>query len=226
MLTHGMPIAGRCWRCDYDLRGNERAEVCPECGSPRVVSVTIDESQFVRAVIALEDAGLLVSKRQPGGVLGSIGVITGLGIVNVPWRELDHADEVLEAAGIHTSIGALPIVDRAEPTCPRCEAELDPEGPECCAACGGPFQWVEIDQATDDVDEPVPDCPRDRESGRQALISLAGGKMLIVLVILIFSVSTRVGWVASIVLACVALSYSMFGGRGPGSDEDQRTPPP
>ena len=38
-----------------------------------------------------------------------------------------------------------PIVDRGEPVCPRCSAELDVNGPELCPACGSPFRWVEID---------------------------------------------------------------------------------
>ncbi|MHC5023806.1 MAG: hypothetical protein ACYTGG_07830 [Planctomycetota bacterium] len=141
---------GHCYRCGYDLRGI-KSDACPECGMPATVPIEIpDAQQFHLARAALERDGLLVRFTNPGGSIGTIGILAGgnlatPGYLYVDSRHAEAIEKCLGEAGVPWVFGALPIVDRAEPRCPTCGGELDPAGPEVCRTCGAAFQWVEIE---------------------------------------------------------------------------------
>lgn len=147
----GPPPAGHCMRCGYDLRGID-SQVCPECGLPKSVPIGISDSrQFHIARAALEGEGLLIKSQEPIGGAGlaanSIGAISQTGWLWVSVCDLERVEACLDEAGVASSIGAQPIVDRSEPNCPKCNSALDPHGREQCPQCGALFQWVEIDES-------------------------------------------------------------------------------
>ena len=158
------PVAAQdvhCFACGYDLRGSNAAR-CPECGTPKSIPIGIDDSQqFHQARARLEHEGLLVRHVDPGGPLGVLGIAEGLpsrtGWLWVSALELDRVERCLDELGVVSSIGARPIVDRAEPVCPKCGSALDPDGAETCPVCAAAFQWVEIDEP--DVDNTGLICP-------------------------------------------------------------------
>ncbi len=142
--------ANFCLRCGYDLRGNTSGK-CPECGLGATVVVGVHDSlQFHRARAALERDQLLLRAIAPG--VGDAGYVYAFGSpITTGWlwvdaTQLDRVEACLDEAGVASWIGNLPIVDRSEPTCPKCNFPLDPQGPDTCPECGSPFQWV------DDVD--------------------------------------------------------------------------
>ena len=138
----------KCERCGYDLRGIS-SKLCPECGAPLdfIIVPIIDPEQFHFAHAALEKENLISRFINPGGALGISAEISGdrSGWLWIRADEADRAEEILDELGIITSLGAKPIVDRAEPLCPKCDRALDANGPEVCEHCGTLFQWVDIE---------------------------------------------------------------------------------
>lgn len=139
---------GRCYACGYDLRGNTSG-TCPECGRSAPVIIAIhDREEFHYAKAALEQENLIVRAQQPGGVFGAIAIEygSGTGWLWVDQNDLERAEELLDELGITAHINThRPIVDRSEPNCPKCNAELDLYGRPQCSKCGTHFDWVEIE---------------------------------------------------------------------------------
>jgi rubrerythrin len=142
------PFVGRCMACGYDLRGCN-SDRCPECGLSRQLdTITIQDSvQYHRARAALEREGLLTRFMDPSGAeeIGASG-LRHPGWLWVDQTKLDRVEEILDELGIPNSINSRPIVDRSEPTCPRCSGMLDSYGPEQCPHCGALFTWVNISE--------------------------------------------------------------------------------
>lgn len=137
-----------CERCGYDLRGIS-SKLCPECGAPLdfIIVRIVEPQQFHFARAALEKENLISRFINPGGAMGIIAELTSdrSGWLWIRADEADRAEEILDELGIITSLGAKPIVDRAEPLCPKCDRALDANGPEVCEHCGTLFQWVDIE---------------------------------------------------------------------------------
>jgi rubrerythrin len=136
-----------CEQCGYDLRGIS-SKLCPECGGPIdfLIVRIVDPQQFHFARAALEKENLVSRFINPGGSMGINAEITGdrSGWLWVRSDAADRAEEIFDDLGIVTSLGARPIVDRAEPVCPKCEHKLDVNGPETCPACNAEFDWIEV----------------------------------------------------------------------------------
>lgn len=147
----------RCHVCGYDLRGTEAA-VCPECGTARVWRRLVfhDPREFAAAAHALHTAGVRSANFDPkGGFLGMGSVLGGAATAGEIWigtTDALRAVVTLEQAGVHVP---MPIVDRSEPSCPRCGERLDPDGPEHCPSCGALFHWIEIEEPEIDTTELV-----------------------------------------------------------------------
>lgn len=143
---------GRCYACGYDLRGNTSG-TCPECGRSAPVLITIhDREGFHYAKAALEQENLVVRAIQPGGVMGAVAIEygSGTGWLWVDQNDLERAEELLDEMGITAHINTQrPIVDRSEPFCPKCNAELDVFGRTRCSKCATDFDWVEIETPSD-----------------------------------------------------------------------------
>jgi predicted Zn-ribbon and HTH transcriptional regulator len=138
-----------CYACGYDLQGNTTGR-CPECGRSAPVMVGIeDPADFHHARAALEVEGLVIRAIQPGGSLGTLGITYGgprTGWLCIDQNSLERVEEILDELGITANINtSRPIVDRSEPNCPKCNAELDLYGRAQCPECGTLFDWVEID---------------------------------------------------------------------------------
>lgn len=180
-----------CWACGYDMRGTTTGR-CPECGESGITPlVFLDPQEFVVARVALERDKVVKFVQEPGGSLGPWGQLHNFGTTaSVLWvsvSELTRIDKLLLEAGVMSSIGALPIIDRSEPACSRCGQHLDPHGPAICMACGLKFEWVEIGSQvadtinvlcacgcdlTDARDGHCPDCGAEirRESAEPAVV--------------------------------------------------------
>lgn len=136
----------RCAQCQYDLR-YAPSRVCPECGAPRALRVKFTSPEDLgRALAILQPRKLIVLGSdpdvEPGRRIGT-GALLRPGTI---WIRADRQEAVmalLEEAGIVPDAG-VPIVDRREPVCPHCAADLDPEKDEACPQCGGAIEWVEI----------------------------------------------------------------------------------
>ncbi|MGH7292969.1 MAG: hypothetical protein ACREJT_17240, partial [Myxococcota bacterium] len=117
--------------------------------------VFVDPKEFVVARVALEKDKLVKFVQEPGGMLGPWGQLHSLGTsASVLWvsvSELARVDKLLQEAGVVSSIGALPIIDRSEPNCSKCGNRLDPQGPATCMVCGLKFEWVEINPQIGDT---------------------------------------------------------------------------
>lgn len=115
------------------------------------ISISVNSpAEFHKARAALDNAGILISSINPGGAIGPIGLVHGFSNIN-GWLQIDasqakRAEAILDELGIPNSLNARPIVDRSEPACPACAAELDPAGPEVCPNCERAFWWVDIDE--------------------------------------------------------------------------------
>jgi hypothetical protein len=139
----------RCFNCDYDLRGVS-SNNCPECGAPRFWKrlAFLSDVVFRAAVHALEHERIDARVFDPRvGAINLPGFMGGQGVrgeILINAVEADRAVCALENAGIHVPV---PIVDRAEPACPACEARVDPEGPAQCPDCGTVFQWIETEES-------------------------------------------------------------------------------
>jgi hypothetical protein len=143
--TTQLPPAGTldacCIACGYDLRACTSI-VCSECAQPRRLRLEFSPDDFLRARAALGQRDMVLGEvhavndfmlgQQPGAIW----------ICSTRWPEARWA---LEAANISLRERGRPIVDRAEPICPRCGMALNPHGSETCPRCGNEFAWVEID---------------------------------------------------------------------------------
>jgi len=106
-------------------------------------------TEFHRAVAAFSPHKLIIRAREPTAGFPDIMGLTAApqGEIWVDLTRLDEIESVIEEEGLALSLEPRPIVDRAEPICPHCEAELDAENErERCPTCGGAFAWIEIDQ--------------------------------------------------------------------------------
>jgi hypothetical protein len=141
------PSRGHCAACGYDLRGSESAN-CPECGAPCSWDTLAihDPQQYHLAKAALERDRVLLDWMDPTVPNESnSSLLSG----HPGWLMYDRAhrnqvEEILDELGIVNSINVRPIVDRAEPQCPRCDMTLDARGPEECPKCGCQFMWITI----------------------------------------------------------------------------------
>jgi predicted amidophosphoribosyltransferase len=137
-----------CARCKYDLR-HSPARICPECGRPRLLAIAMPSpDEFERAATLLHQYDLLVSVRHPNAGPAWAGVDSVVGLQGIIWIRADQQELVRAALG-EAAIdiaGSAPLVDRAEPVCPHCGAELDPAGEARCPSCGGAIEWVEIEE--------------------------------------------------------------------------------
>lgn len=119
---------------------------------PRNRPITMaDTEQFHRARAALERDGLLVQFENPGGSLGTVGLLYGLGMsptgrLWVMDDQMERVTQCLVEAGLPAPLDARPIIDRSDPTCLDCGTPLDPDGPDVCPECGAAFSWVDIEQ--------------------------------------------------------------------------------
>jgi hypothetical protein len=137
-----MPVP-KCRLCDYDLRGID-SERCPECGTPCTWFHLkfFDLSEYQRAAVVLREANVVILEFDPGrGNLSVAGLGTAPTVYEIHFAalDLDRARAALDDAGIPLR---LPVVDRAEPWCPRCGEPLDAEA--TCPACRTAYQWVDV----------------------------------------------------------------------------------
>lgn len=96
----------------------------------------------------MERERLLADWIDPGGKWGPLqpaesGGTQVPGWISIERTDLDRAEEILDELGIPHAINTRPIVDRAEPICPKCDTTLDLDGPEQCPRCRVEFHWVE-----------------------------------------------------------------------------------
>jgi len=136
--------------CGYNVHG-VRSDVCPECGQEYYLAVGVfhEAGRFNAAAATLADEGIefrqvsLASPREVMNQLMGAGGSTanfGAAALFVKRNDWPVAKEIIAA------MRPLPIVDRSEPICPKCSAELDLNGTEQCSRCGTEFQWVEIEE--------------------------------------------------------------------------------
>jgi DNA-directed RNA polymerase subunit RPC12/RpoP len=145
-------VEPRCFECRYDLRATD-AERCPECAAPRLIRLEFAQrDHYERAYAALADRSLVARFRAPGGdALSLYGGPTTAGTVWIESTRRGEVLDVIEGAGVLPENVARPLVDRSEPICPTCGADVAPKGPPKCGSCGAAFHWVEIDEPTPDT---------------------------------------------------------------------------
>ncbi|MCI0363272.1 MAG: hypothetical protein L0219_05275 [Phycisphaerales bacterium] len=142
----------QCRGCGYNTRGLAVDE-CPECGATYLLRLaSFDLSgEYHAAAAALADDGIgiesviLPANTATFNQLFAVGDGQQLGMASifVKRSEFRRASAILK---VQVEEPKLPIVDRAEPICPKCSAALDQAGPEVCLQCGASFLWVEINQ--------------------------------------------------------------------------------
>jgi hypothetical protein len=101
----------------------------------------------MRSRVVLDGAGLVERTVDPGaGAAGLAHMVAGIVTAGEIWvasEDLDEAQRVLEANGLHLPV---PIVDRSEACCPTCHEPLELDEVSPCARCGGLYEWVDIDE--------------------------------------------------------------------------------
>lgn len=152
-------VEARCPTCGYQARGLT-ADQCPECGSTYLLRLAdFDASaEFHAAAAALLDDGIEIenviipANTATFNQLFTSGEGQQLGRASIFVKRSDfrRASAILT---LQIEEPPLPIVDRAEPVCPKCDVTIDSAGPEICPHCGASFLWVEIDQSP--VDGPA-----------------------------------------------------------------------
>lgn len=151
--------ARRCEFCGYDLRGITSVE-CPECGQAKTISLRFDDHEHYHlARAALEHADLLVSFVN-AGLAGEIVYAStkSAGWLRVSSTNYDRAVDVLNDIGVRWIEEQRVFIDRLEPICPRCNADLTGVSAEVCINCGVRLQWIDAPSTLNADDEIV--CPR------------------------------------------------------------------
>lgn len=145
------PIETRCIACGAEI-GRADDGCCPECGAAVALRIAIAGADgFNRALRELGAEGLLLDSKHPNSGPAGLGALVGASVDPIGYLWIDvvrheEAAAALERAGVAPEGTGVPLVDRAEPICPRCDAPLAPHGPERCPACDARFTWVAIDE--------------------------------------------------------------------------------
>lgn len=162
-------FAYRCRHCGYNARGAESFP-CPECGGELEVLLGVFTQQSLLNTVAdaLGDVGISyeIAELKPTyevfSTLFGRPAEFGTATIHVPRADIDRAREVLRAV---EESPPKPIVARADPVCPQCEAHLD-LGKDVCSGCGCAFQWVSDELIAEEKEDaaPVSETPPRRRS--------------------------------------------------------------
>lgn len=144
----------RCPVCRYDLRGTESV-ACPECGRPRIWRlVTCNNlAEYTAVRQTLLDAGVPHEEYLHFGGLEGATALVGGGeerfVLGIGLPQLAAASEALAQADLPLP---LLIIERGNPFCDVCSANLSAVSNGICPRCNSEFTWddeLDFGQAED-----------------------------------------------------------------------------
>lgn len=216
-----------CHACRTPLSPD--AMVCETCGAARRAWLEVTDKETLHRLRALLDHhGFLLETSAMGQSLAGLADVYGFRSPGMSrlWVEAARFDDIealLESHGISIASPGRPIVDRAEPTCPFCQADLDADGEAVCPSCGESFEWVEIgssedEDASDDLTDTNDDGFRLVGIALDAVAATIGLTIIILVGQRIYSAVIFFGVILAFLAAVrlpVWLRYARSGGSGP-----------
>lgn len=202
-------IVDACHACRAPLNPGEGQ--CETCGAIRRAWLDVSDKETMHRLRALLDHhGLLLETSALGQSLAGLADVYGFKAPGMSrlWVEAARFEDIealLETHGMSIASPGEPIVDRAEPVCPSCQADLDPQAEPICPSCGAAFQWVEIESESDETDA-SPIGTNDEERGRGLFVDIL---VALLAVALLFAIDAGLT-VAAIVLGALLLLLMTF----------------